>query len=112
MRFGKLVSTLVGMAGLIAAQSASAYVQCSGKIQSIFSTDDGSVYIYWTTGGSGTITTGNPTANIAADPDAKTTIAFATSALLSDLSVTYRYADGASCTGTFQSITGLALNSI
>ena len=102
---------------MIAAQGASAYVECDPvKVTSVMATDNGSIYISWVnlvtsaTGMGGiapTTTTGGATVP---NNDYKNVMALATTALSLDLPVTIRLANGSSCTAALQPITGLQLN--
>jgi len=98
----KWLTCIAGVAGLIATQSASAYVECSPLRVATIMTADGSTYIYWTNGGMGSLSnTGY---------DRQAILGLATTALTLELTVTVRLADGSSCTGSTQSIVGFALN--
>jgi hypothetical protein len=75
---------------LLYPQHALAVTQCEIKIQSLFTGDDGSVWIFYTNNGSAAITQ--------SDPDFATTVSFAMSALLASRPVVVRYAaDGIAC---------------
>lgn len=97
----RLMKLIVCGIGLSLAHSASAYITCVRTVDSIFSTDDGLLYITWVEGGMGKISVN--------DADHKATLALATVAMVSEKTVEVRYADGAACTDLFRQIDGLAL---
>jgi hypothetical protein len=84
-------------------QQALAVTECVVNVQSVFTGDDGGVWIFYTNGGSGII--------YKADPDFETTVSFAMSALLASRQIAVRYAaDGVACTASARSdLTGLYL---
>jgi hypothetical protein len=99
----KWLGCIAGLAAMTAAQSASAYVQCNNfKVESILSTENGTIHIFWVGGLMSSIAK--------TDDDQKATLALATTALALDLPVSVRFDDGASCTGNSQLITGFQLN--
>jgi hypothetical protein len=99
MRFLKIV---VCVDGLAVSQGAGAVVECIRTVESVFSTDDGMLYIFWVEGGMGKI---GPS-----DVDQRSTLALATTALVAEKSVLVRYADGATCSDVFRAIEGFQLN--
>lgn len=78
----KLAIVLTGCVSM--AGPAAAVTECSVAVQSIFSGDDGSIWLFYTNGGSAAISNG--------DPDKAATLALATTALVGGRSVTVRYA--------------------
>jgi hypothetical protein len=81
---------------LCLSQPAFAYTQCDLSVQSVFSGDDGFVWVTFTNNGSGYL---SPT-----DPDKQATMALAMTALVSSRPVTVRYtADGVPCTSQSRS---------
>lgn len=89
---------------LLYPQHALAVTQCEVKVQSLFTGDDGSVWIFFTNGGSAAITK--------TDPDFDTTVSFAMSALLASRPVVVRYAaDSVECAASPRhDLVGLYLN--
>lgn len=83
MRWMQLIA---GVAGFALSHGANAYTTCTRTVESIFSTDGAMLYIFWVEGGMGKIG--------ASDPDHKSTLALATTALALGNTVDIRYADG------------------
>jgi hypothetical protein len=84
-------------------QQALAVTECAVNVQSLFTGDDGGVWIFYTNGGSAII--------YKTDPDFETTVSFAMSALLASRPIAVRYAaDGVGCTASARSdLAGLYL---
>jgi hypothetical protein len=83
------------LSALLYPQHALAVTECPVNVKSLFTGDDGSLWIIYTNGGSGVITR--------ADPDFETTTSFAMSALLASRPITVRYAaSGVACTASGQ----------
>lgn len=95
------IQLIVCGTGFMLSLSANAYITCTRTVDSIFSTDDGTLYIYWVEGGMGRIGVN--------DPDHKATLALATTALSLGNTVEIRYADGSACTDLFRNIDGFLL---
>jgi streptogramin lyase len=88
-RIAALIAAALGAS--LCPQQALAVTECPVNVQSVFTGDDGSVWIIYTNSGSGVITK--------TDPDFDTTTSFAMSALLASRPITVRYAaDGVPCT--------------
>ena len=81
--------------------SAQAYIECTVTPVAVISTDEGNVYVYYTTPGIGQI--------FHTDADFKMTSALALSAILTDRHLIVRYPDGRACTDIFVPILGVQL---
>lgn len=100
-RIAALMASALGAS--LCPQQALAVTECPVNVQSVFTGDDGSVWIFYTNGGSGII--------YKTDPDFETTVSFAMSALLASRQIVVRYAaDGVACTASARSdLVGLYL---
>jgi hypothetical protein len=79
-----------------------AYVACTVTPVSVFATEEGNFYIFFSNGGIGLINE--------ADKDFKQSVALATAALMTDRNLNVRYPDGTTCTAQYGSIIGLGMD--
>lgn len=79
-----------------------AYIACTVTPVSVFATEEGNFYIFFSNGGIGLINQ--------ADGDFKQSVALATSALLTDRNLSIRYPDGTTCTAQYGPIIGLGMD--
>ena len=94
---------LVGiLCAILCPQRALAVTECSVQVKSLFTGDEGSVWIFFTNGGGASITK--------ADSDFEATTSFAVSALLASRPILVRYAsDGVACSELRNDLIGLYL---
>lgn len=78
------------------------YIACTVTPVSVFATEEGNFYIFFSNGGIGLI---NQT-----DGDFKQSVALATTALVTDRNLNLRYPDGTACTAQYGPIMGLGMD--
>jgi hypothetical protein len=99
-----LASTMMVVSVLAMPVVSHAYVACDVTPTGVMSGDDGNFYIYLSNGGLAYINKNN-------DPgDFNTTVALATSAVLTEKNLVIRFVDGTACNAMFGVIVGLQMN--